>query len=219
VSRLRVHVTYANVMATVAVFLALGGISYAATQLPKNSVGSKQLKKGSVGTAKIKDEAVTAAKVKKGALTGAQIDASTLGTVPRAAVADSANHAATADSATKAATADSATRASSAGDADALGGLGSDAYAKTVASGSFPYDPPSLSAGSCTYVKSISVPNAETGDVIVATPQYISGFAYTFGLNTVLFTGEPGHVEILACNHGSGALNQDPIEINWQLLR
>jgi hypothetical protein len=206
-------------MATVAVFLALGGISYAAIQLPKNSVGSKQLKKGSVGTAKVKDEAVTAGKVKKGSLTGAQIDASTLGTVPRATVADSADHAAAADSAAKAATADSAARATRADDADALGGLSSDAYAKTVASGSFPYDPPSLSAGSCTYVKSIQVPDAETGDVIVATPQYISGFIYTFGLNTVLFTGEPGSVEILACNHGSATSNQDPIEINWKLLR
>ena len=46
--RLRPKLTYANVMATIAVFIALGGASYAATQLPKNSVGSKQLKKNAV---------------------------------------------------------------------------------------------------------------------------------------------------------------------------
>jgi hypothetical protein len=52
---LRRYLTYANVAATLALFLALGGAAYAATQLPKNSVGTKQLRK----------EAVTAAKIAK----------------------------------------------------------------------------------------------------------------------------------------------------------
>jgi hypothetical protein len=47
------NLTYANVMATVAVFIALGGASYAAFKLPKNSVGSKQLKAGAVTPAKL----------------------------------------------------------------------------------------------------------------------------------------------------------------------
>ena len=50
---LRGKLTYANIMATIAVFIALGGASYAATHLPKNSVGTRQLKKGAVTTAKI----------------------------------------------------------------------------------------------------------------------------------------------------------------------
>lgn len=45
---LRSRLTYANVIATLALFLALGGGAYAATQLPKNSIGSKQIKKGSI---------------------------------------------------------------------------------------------------------------------------------------------------------------------------
>jgi hypothetical protein len=45
--------TYANVMATVAMFIALGGLGYAATQLPRNSVGPKQLKKGAVTPKKL----------------------------------------------------------------------------------------------------------------------------------------------------------------------
>jgi hypothetical protein len=52
---LRRHLTYANVAATLALFLALGGAAYAATQLPKNSVGTNQLRR----------EAVTAAKIAK----------------------------------------------------------------------------------------------------------------------------------------------------------
>jgi hypothetical protein len=77
--------SHATAVAYLALFVALGGTVYAATQLPKNSVGAKQLRKNSVTTTKIKGEAVTAAKVKKGTLTGNQIDASTLGTVPNAA--------------------------------------------------------------------------------------------------------------------------------------
>src|SRR5829696_4922846 len=97
-SKLRVRLTYANVMATIAVFIALGGTGYAISKLPKNSVGAKQLKKNAVTTAKVKNEAVTGAKVKKGSLTGAQIDASTLGVVP------SANRAGSADTARDAGT-------------------------------------------------------------------------------------------------------------------
>jgi hypothetical protein len=57
--RLRSKLTYANVMATVAVFLVLaGGTALAATQvLPKNSVGSRQIKKGAVGPAKLSEAA------------------------------------------------------------------------------------------------------------------------------------------------------------------
>jgi hypothetical protein len=84
--KLRARLTYANVMATIAVFIALGGASYAATQLPKNSVGTKQLR----------NNAVTGAKIKKGAVTGAKIKLSTLGTVPSATNATNATNAANA---------------------------------------------------------------------------------------------------------------------------
>jgi hypothetical protein len=44
---------YANVIATLALFVSLGGGAYAATQLPKHSVGTKQLKSGAVTPAKL----------------------------------------------------------------------------------------------------------------------------------------------------------------------
>lgn len=81
---LRSKLTYANVISTLCLFLLLGGgAAYAASQLGKNTVGSKQLKKNSVTTAKIK----------KGAVTGAKVKLSTLGPVPSA---NSAGHADTA---------------------------------------------------------------------------------------------------------------------------
>jgi len=92
--------TYANVVATLALMIAVGGASaFAATQLARNSVGSKQIKKNAVTTAKIRNEAITGAKVKKGTLTGVQINASTLGTVPRANSAQAAQTAQTAQTA------------------------------------------------------------------------------------------------------------------------
>jgi hypothetical protein len=65
---LRRRLTYANVVATLALFLAVGGATaFAASQLGKNSVGSKQLKKNSVTAAKIKNGAVTQAKISRSA--------------------------------------------------------------------------------------------------------------------------------------------------------
>jgi hypothetical protein len=105
--RLRPKLTYANVIATLALFLALGGGAYAASQLPKNSVGTKQLKKS----------AVTAAKIKDGAVTGSKIKLTSLGTVPNASHADSATSADKATAAANAVHADSATTATTAGSA------------------------------------------------------------------------------------------------------
>lgn len=76
--RIRARLTFANVVSSIALFVALGGASYAATHLPKNSVGAKQLKKNAVTNSKIKKGAVTTAKIKKGAVTGAGIAANTI---------------------------------------------------------------------------------------------------------------------------------------------
>ncbi len=84
--KIRTRLTFANVVSCLALFIALGGASYAAINLPKNSVGAKQLRK----------HAVTTAKIKKNAVTGAKVKESSLGTVP------SADHATWADSATTA---------------------------------------------------------------------------------------------------------------------
>jgi hypothetical protein len=48
-SFLRKRLTYANVMATIALCVSLGGVSYATIALPPNSVGSTQLRAGAVG--------------------------------------------------------------------------------------------------------------------------------------------------------------------------
>lgn len=99
--------SYGNVMATIAVFLVLGGGAAVAAGLQKNSVTTKAIKNGAVSTAKLKNNAVT----------GAKANEATFGIVPlaaRADVATTADKALKADSATTASTATNATKAETA---------------------------------------------------------------------------------------------------------
>ena len=52
-AKLRSRLTFANVVASMALFVALSGGAYALT-IPKNSVGAKQLKRNAVTRSKIK---------------------------------------------------------------------------------------------------------------------------------------------------------------------
>lgn len=61
--RLQAKLTYSNVIASIALFVALGGVAAAATNLPKNSVGPNQIKRGAVTTAKLRKSAVKANKL------------------------------------------------------------------------------------------------------------------------------------------------------------
>jgi len=64
--------TYSNVIASVALFVALSGVAVAAG-LPKNSVGPNQIKRGAVSTPKLKNQAVTSAKLGNKAVTAGKI--------------------------------------------------------------------------------------------------------------------------------------------------
>jgi hypothetical protein len=76
IDRLRRHFTYANVMATLAVFIALGGSSYAALNLTGRD---------------IKDGSLTHRELKRNTLGGTKIKESRLGKVRRARNADRLN--------------------------------------------------------------------------------------------------------------------------------
>src|ERR1700710_56820 len=68
VSRLKARLTFANVVALLALFVALGGTGYAAGALPFGSVGTNQLKFGSVTSNKVKDGTLKAADFAKNQL-------------------------------------------------------------------------------------------------------------------------------------------------------
>lgn len=56
--RVRGRLTYANVTASLALFVALGGTSYAVAQLPRNSVGAAQIRSSAVGSSEMRSRAV-----------------------------------------------------------------------------------------------------------------------------------------------------------------
>ena len=62
--RLRSRLSYANVTASLALFIALGGTGYAAVTLPRNSVGAAQLRSNAVGANEIRRGAVRSGEIR-----------------------------------------------------------------------------------------------------------------------------------------------------------
>ncbi len=81
--RFRPKLSFANVVAAIALFVALGGSAYAVSIAPKNSVTSKSIKKGSVKSVDVKNNNVKSVDVKNNNLTGTDIKETTLNGVDR----------------------------------------------------------------------------------------------------------------------------------------
>ena len=123
---LRQRLTYSNVMATIAVFVALGGTSYAVAtgsidsrEIKNNTVRSKDIRNNSVTSRDLRNNSASGSDVRNDSLTGDDILESSFGTVPSANRADTA------------ARAETATSASTASNASALEGLGPDAFLRS----------------------------------------------------------------------------------------
>ncbi|RKQ92963.1 hypothetical protein C8N24_2820 [Solirubrobacter pauli] len=67
-ARLRGGITYANAMSTIAVFIALGGTTYAAVSLPRNSVGSAQIRSNAVGSSEIRSGSIRSSELHDGSV-------------------------------------------------------------------------------------------------------------------------------------------------------
>jgi hypothetical protein len=124
--RLLRHISFSNVIALLALFIALGGAAYAGTKINGNSIknasiGGGKLKNETIGAGKLKKGVITTAQIQPGSITSNSIDLTTLGTVPTAQSATTAHTATNANkatSATTAGTANSATNAKHAETAD-----------------------------------------------------------------------------------------------------
>jgi hypothetical protein len=80
VNVLRKHLTVANVLSCLALFVALSGAAVAATTtLGRKSVKTQNLANGAVTTLKLRSGAVTNLKLRNGAVTGAKIAPATIG--------------------------------------------------------------------------------------------------------------------------------------------
>lgn len=72
---LKKHLSFANVVSCLALFMALSGVAYAAKTLVK----TQNLVNGAVTTAKLRNGAVTTRKLRNGAVTAAKIAPATIG--------------------------------------------------------------------------------------------------------------------------------------------
>ena len=70
---IRSHLSFANSISLIALFVALGGTSFAAVALTKNSVGAAQIKKNAVAASEIKKNAVRAAEVNRNAIGASEL--------------------------------------------------------------------------------------------------------------------------------------------------
>jgi hypothetical protein len=70
---MRERISPSLVISVIALIVALGGVSYAAIKIPKNSVGSKQLKKNAVGTKQLKKNAVNSKRLKKNSVNSSKV--------------------------------------------------------------------------------------------------------------------------------------------------
>lgn len=78
ITAVRKRLTYSNAIATMALFIALGGIAVAAG-LPRNSVGPKQIKRGAVTAVKIRKGAVNSAKLAPKSVINGKLGPSSVG--------------------------------------------------------------------------------------------------------------------------------------------
>jgi hypothetical protein len=65
---MRRHITPSLIISVIALFVALGGASYAAIKIPRNSVGAAQIKKNAVTSPKVKDRSLLAKDFRTGQL-------------------------------------------------------------------------------------------------------------------------------------------------------
>jgi hypothetical protein len=75
VSTLKRHLSVANVLSCIALFVALGGAAFAAVKIPPNAVKTKNIANQAVTNPKIKREAVTSGKIRNGGVNAVDLGA------------------------------------------------------------------------------------------------------------------------------------------------
>jgi hypothetical protein len=223
-STLRSKTTYANVVATVALFIALGGSATASVLITSNSqvasntisghkppsgdrpnviagsINGQDLASGSVANAKLGANAVTGNKVADNSLTGNDILESSLAAVPNATQASTADSATEATHATTANSATSAESATNAASADQLGGHGQADFGSGILGGAVT---PSVAASSTRSFFPIGFTSSAGNSAGFAVPVTATMRDFTVSLSSPVPSG--GSLMIKFTNSTTGA--------------
>ncbi len=205
--RIRKHANPASLIAMVALFVALGGVSYAAA-----TINGKDIKNGTIAGKKLKNKAVTGGKVKNDSLTGTQVNEGTLGKVPSAASADQAASATNATNAATAANAnaiaDNTVSSAKVQDGSLTGhDVGRRAGTKT-------FDFGSIAANACeAFPISVDASNADMrNDAFAVTFEQSWPTGLTFSTEN---SDSVGYVRLNVCNVTGGVLNPGLETFHW----
>lgn len=191
----RGRLTYANVMSSIAVFLVVaGGTAFAASQLGKESVGTRQLKKEAVSLAKIKKGAKNSL---KGA-TGPQGPAGPQG--PKGEKGEKGERGETGPSTGPAGGALTGNYPNPSLAPHSVTG------AQFIASGTFKFDPGSVPANDCQ-LQLADTPGSQNTPIsttIVEPPEGIAGFGLGF---SAARSNANDRIRLIFCNPTAAAIN------------
>jgi hypothetical protein len=210
----RKRLTYANVMSSIAVFLVVaGGTAFAASQLGKESVGTRELAKEAVSLAKIKKAAKSSLKGATGpqgaegpkGATGAQGPKGETGPSTGPAGGDlTGNY-------------PNPTIKAGAVEGVKVADRSLNANDVTQASGQITLDFGELGANACTYTVVSTELNDLTGDLVFASPGDPGGWPTTVIVNPILSNIE-GAFRLRVCNIGATVVNPSSTVFNWAVM-
>jgi hypothetical protein len=215
---LRRRLTYANVMSSIAVFLVVaGGPAFAASQLGKESVGTKQLKKEAVSLAKINAAAKTSLK-------GATGPKGSTG--PQGPKGDKGDKGEKGDTGPSTGPAGGALTgnypnpliAAGAVNGSSVADRSLDANDVTQASGQFSRDFASFPGNSCEYeLVNTGLPDL-TGYLLFASPGNAGGWPEALIVNPYL-SNLAGYLRVRVCNVTATASDPPLTTFNWAVMK
>lgn len=211
-TRLRSYVRQHH-LALIALFVALGGVSYAAVNLPPKSVGTKHLKRNAVVSSKVKNRSLLRRDFRAGQLPRGPRGA----TGPQGATGPAGSPDTPQQVLGKLEQVDGS---GSGLDADTLDGVNSETLPTVVASGTHPWDPPSLTADQCTNAQLLLTSDELQPSDVVTVSDSSATRVNSLDIHAFILAGVSRSVYAVGCNNsGTSTVDQGPLTLSYMVER